>query len=327
MYPAVIVIKWPLPTVLFVTNYPLEREIARLARDLVANGIQVITPQSTCGGPYVNGPVDSFNVREAVGIADFLLVLQHGHLTPNWSHFKNQFVKEYEEKKGKGRTIWLIPGRGFGATTGDRTFLLENMVGAELDRLLTILKGEPVSGARRATLEQPIKIPTAIAKGMTGDREVEVFFSYSHQDETLRNDLEKHLSALKRSKSVRAWNDRKITPGLEWKHEISGALESADLILLLISADFLASDYCYDKEMQRAMERHEAGEARVVPVILRPCDWTSTPFAKLQALPKDAKAVTSWKVRDRALSDVATGIRKTVEEIANKELTNKRGQE
>jgi len=79
---------------------------------------------------------------------------------------------------------------------------------------------------------------------------------------------------------------------------------------VLISADFVASDYCYEKEMKRAMERHEKGEARVVLVILRSCDWHSTPFGKLQGLPKDGKAVTSWGNRDEAWNDVARGIRR-----------------
>ena len=89
------------------------------------------------------------------------------------------------------------------------------------------------------------------------------------------------------------WHDRRIAPGQEWAGEIDDALEHADVVLLLVSADFLASDYCYDKEMTRALTRHEQGSARVVPVILRPCDWQSSPFGKLQALPLDGKPVTS----------------------------------
>ncbi|MDQ3959532.1 MAG: toll/interleukin-1 receptor domain-containing protein [Pseudomonadota bacterium] len=88
-----------------------------------------------------------------------------------------------------------------------------------------------------------------------------------------------------------------------------------DLILLLVSADFVASDYCYEIEMRAALKRHEKGEAKVVPIILRACQWRHTLFGKLQALPKDGKPVTSWPNRDEAWTDVAEGIKKTVEEI------------
>jgi TIR domain len=142
---------------------------------------------------------------------------------------------------------------------------------------------------------------------------IEVFCSYSHKDEELRDDLDKHLAILKRQGVISGWHDRKITAGSEWAGEIDEHLYSAQIILLLISADFLASDYCYDLEMKRAMERHRAGEARVIPVILRPVDWSGTPFGKLQALPKDGRPITSWSNRDEALKDVAVGVRKTLE--------------
>ncbi len=144
---------------------------------------------------------------------------------------------------------------------------------------------------------------------------VDVFFSYSHQDEALRDILETHLSLLKREGRIRSWHDRKIVPGESWKHAIDEHLECAGLILLLVSSDFLASDYCYDLEMKRALERHHAAEARVVPIILRPCDWTSSPFAALQGLPKDAKPITTWENRDEAFLDVAKGLRRMLDEL------------
>ncbi len=144
---------------------------------------------------------------------------------------------------------------------------------------------------------------------------VDVFFSYSHQDEALRDTLETHLSLLKREGRIRSWHDRKIVPGESWKDAIDEHLESAQLILLLVSSDFLASDYCYDLEMKRALERHEAGEARVVPIILRPCDWTSSPFAGLQGLPKDARPITTWENQDEAFLDVAKGLRRMLDEL------------
>lgn len=138
---------------------------------------------------------------------------------------------------------------------------------------------------------------------------VEVFYSYSHKDEEFRDELEKHLVMLKREGFISGWHDRKIEAGIEWRDQINEHLESAGIILLLISSDFLASDYCYDIEMKRAMQRHDNGEARVIPIILRTCDWRSGPFAKLQALPKNATPIKSWVDKDEAFTDVAAGIR------------------
>src|SRR5215469_1143805 len=145
----------------------------------------------------------------------------------------------------------------------------------------------------------------------------EVFFSYAHNDEDLRNELANHLSLLKRQSVIREWHDRQITAGEEWAGEISSHLQSAEIILLLVSSDFLASDYCYDIEMQRALERHEAGDARVIPIILRPVDWHDAPFGKLQALPTDGKPVDSrnWYSKDEAFYDVTQGIRRVIEEL------------
>lgn len=101
---------------------------------------------------------------------------------------------------------------------------------------------------------------------------IEVFFAYSHKDESLRDELETHLSILRRGGVISSWHDRRISAGREWVGEIDSHLNRADIILLLVSSDFIASDYCYKKEMARAIERHDRGEARVIPVILRECD-------------------------------------------------------
>lgn len=140
-----------------------------------------------------------------------------------------------------------------------------------------------------------------------------VFFSYSHQDEELRNRLEKHLALLKRQGLVEAWHDRCIDAGSELDQVISSNLESANIILLLVSVDFLASDYCYSREMLRAMKRHEEGTAVVIPVILRPCDWHSAPFGKLLAIPRDGKPITSWADIDEPLTEIALQIRARLE--------------
>ena len=110
---------------------------------------------------------------------------------------------------------------------------------------------------------------------------ISLFYSYSHKDEALRKKLETHLSLLKDQGVISGWHDRRIEAGTEWDGVINENLEEAGMILLLVSADFLASRYCRDVEIARAMERHEAGTARVIPVILRPVDWHSAPFGKL----------------------------------------------
>ncbi len=146
-------------------------------------------------------------------------------------------------------------------------------------------------------------------------RQIEVFFSYSHKDESLRDELDAHLSALKHQDKISNWHDRKILPGDEWANAIDARLEAADLILLLISADFLASKYC-NIELQHALERQQAGEARVIPIILRPVDWQGSPLEKLQGLPTNFKPVTEWDDRDVAFRDVAKGIRAAVDQLA-----------
>ncbi len=146
---------------------------------------------------------------------------------------------------------------------------------------------------------------------------IEVFFSYSHKDEELRDEMAKHLTILKRQGVITTWHDREISAGTEWAGAIDDHMNTAQVILLLISPDFLASDYCWDIELKRAMERHEAREARVIPVILRPVDnWYEAPFGKLQAFPTNGKPVTTWANRDEAFANVAQAIRKAVQELA-----------
>lgn len=114
---------------------------------------------------------------------------------------------------------------------------------------------------------------------------------------------------MKRLGLIEEWHDRKITAGSEWNKIISDSLENANIILLLVSIDFISSEYCYDIELERALERHANDEAVVVPIVIRNCLWQHTPFAKLQALPKDAKAVSSWGDRDDAFSTIAESVR------------------
>lgn len=142
-----------------------------------------------------------------------------------------------------------------------------------------------------------------------------VFFSYSHADEGLRDQLEKQLALLKRQGVIETWHDRRIGAGQELNREIDAHVEHDDIILLLVSADFLASDYCYDREMVRAMERHERSEAIVIPVILRACDWHGAPFGKLMAVPSDGRPITLWSDRDQAMLEVAKAVRAAAERL------------
>ncbi len=137
-----------------------------------------------------------------------------------------------------------------------------------------------------------------------------LFVSYSHEDEKHRRRLATELRPLERDGLVEVWHDRRILPGDDWKGKIAERLETADLILFLVSPDLLASDYVHDVEARRALERHQAGEARVVPVLVRPTEnWRSSPLAGIQVLPSDARPVTDWPSKDRAWADVVKGLR------------------
>jgi len=167
-----------------------------------------------------------------------------------------------------------------------------------------LLNGVDLEGARRVEREFDLR-----------GEAVRLFLSYSHKDESLRNELETHLKLMLRQRLIETWHDRLIDAGDEWKDKIDDNLERAEIILLLVSADFIASDYCYEKEMTRALELHEKGEARVIPVIGRDVNWTHAPFAKLQAMPKDGLAVTKWPDKDSAWRNVSEGIEKVAEEM------------
>jgi len=133
-----------------------------------------------------------------------------------------------------------------------------------------------------------------------------IFLAYSRKDSEYLNEFKTHIAPIERSGEVTIWYDGKIVPGSTWETEIKDRLHNADIILLLVSANSIASDYFYNKEMKDALVRHSNGSARVVPLILRPCAWKATPLSKLQAIPKNGKAVTSWEDRDEAYSDAVT---------------------
>jgi hypothetical protein len=158
--------------------------------------------------------------------------------------------------------------------------------------------------------------------GQRMKKPLQLFCCYAHNDQKYLYKLKNHLMALQRENLIEVKADIDIQPGAEWEREIDHHLENAQIILLLISAEFLASNYCYEKEMQQALRRHEQGTARVVPVIIRPSSWQGTPLRKLQVLPKGAKPVSSWENVDEALLDISEGIRRIIEPMAANSSAN-----
>ncbi len=149
-----------------------------------------------------------------------------------------------------------------------------------------------------------------MANGIDQPGPIRLFYSYAHADEALRRKLEAQLAALRRAGLIIEWHDRMIQPGQKWAAAIDRNLAEADVILLLVSSDFINSDYCWSVEMTAALAREKRGEAIVVAVILRPCQWQLTTFADLQAIPTNGEPVTSrsWASEDEAFNDVAAQI-------------------
>jgi len=146
---------------------------------------------------------------------------------------------------------------------------------------------------------------------------LEVCYSYADADEPLLRELEKHLSLLKHTGLVTTWHKRQVPAGSDWQVLVNSHLSSASLILLLLSANFLASEYCYSIEMQHALQRQEAGTASIIPILLSPVDWPSSPFGSLKALPSNGKPITMWRNRNAAFADVVQGVRATIQGIQN----------
>ncbi len=142
---------------------------------------------------------------------------------------------------------------------------------------------------------------------------LKIFYCYAHEDKILREQLENHLATLKHSGQIVTWHDREILPGADWTQEIFTNLNTAHIILLLVSPYFMRSDYCYGTEMRLALERHKEGNAYVIPIIMRPVEWKETPIGVLQALPDEGKPITLWRNRDEAFQNVIQGITKVIE--------------
>jgi hypothetical protein len=151
--------------------------------------------------------------------------------------------------------------------------------------------------------------------GADVQRLLSVFVAYAREDEFHLEALHTHLAMLRRQGQVDVWYDRRIEPGKDWEREIDREIETAALILLLVSPNFLDSDYCFGTEMQIALRRHNAGGARVIPIVVRPCEWQKTELAKIQALPKDGLPISRWSDNDVAWLDVTAGIRRAVDSL------------
>ena len=145
---------------------------------------------------------------------------------------------------------------------------------------------------------------------------IPVFFSYSHKDEIYKKTFETHLSILQKQGYISIWTDRKIMVGDDWEDEINLNLQSAKIIFLLVSANFLASEYCYDTETVYAIEQHQKGNAVVIPLILKPCLWEKSNFKHIQACPENGKPISTWKNKDQAWLNVSQHIVEVIEKLS-----------
>jgi hypothetical protein len=190
---------------------------------------------------------------------------------------------------------------------------------AEMLRNETVADAAVTAGFSIMKSDEPFyfrrNLKTGKTEGVLPNDGLLLFCSYSHKDEKHRENFGEHLSNLVRQGLIREWHDRMLSGGVEWAKEIDSKLESAKIFVFLVSASFNASNYCNEIEGKRALQRHDEGSARVVPVLVRPVDYEGAPFAKLQMAPKDALAVTLWENEDLAWRDVARTIRNVVREI------------
>ena len=163
--------------------------------------------------------------------------------------------------------------------------------------------------------EEGVIMPFRTKKDPTA--KVKVFLSYAHEDEAYKTELDKHLAVQKRGEKIQVWNDRELKAGKFIHDEIDEHLTESDLIILLLSADFFDSEYCYCVEMQKAIQLNEKGENIIIPVIVRPCDWLDSPLKQIVALPQDGKPINMWENQDEAYMNIVQGIKEAIAEIQN----------
>ena len=271
------------------------------------------------GSGLKNAPIPLFNLPDDIrsqysltqiceGIEEVESLLEHEpetlkkHWPPDLVAF---FQREFYENM-VAVSIWQSVPRS--ALTSITSAIRDEIA----DYILALQKINPDILSTERTLDNSeggsLLIPKVRRKQRMPEKQLKVFLSYSHADETYKNDLDKHFASLRRNGYVSTWNDRMISGGSDWENEIDENIKSADIILLLISADFIDSDYCYGREMNIALDRHDNAEAIVVPIIVRHTHLDDTPFMSLQAFPKDARPISSFADRDEAYAQIARAI-------------------
>ncbi len=153
---------------------------------------------------------------------------------------------------------------------------------------------------------------------------IKLFISYAHEDEGYKNELEKHLITYKRNGTIESWDDREILPGKEWEEEIRHQIENSQLILFLISPDFISSEYINDVELKKAFDRYRKREVMMIPIIIRPADFSSLEISKFQALPKDGRPISTWEDKDEAWLDVVKQLKKVFKSLNDDNLKLKK---
>ncbi|KYF75481.1 hypothetical protein BE17_33675 [Sorangium cellulosum] len=234
----------------------------------------------------------------------------------DYRHFRlalAEDVARFQAEHQPEERVFVLP---YGTTRTDLASFLRSLVpGAPATRPATSHAPPP------AIATAPMSAPRAAAAGVItppARRPLRVVFGYSRRDDEYRDRLHVHLTPLRRQGLIDTWHDALMDPGVNVRAAVNDRFDAADIVLLLISASFLASDFSYGDVMQRVLARHNAGETRVVPILLSPCDWQGSPYGELQALPRNARPITSWTDHDEAFLDVVRSIRLLVEELAAK---------
>ena len=169
---------------------------------------------------------------------------------------------------------------------------------------------------RNRTMDKPVmQIDYEEEKNLHQEKKIGVFISYSHEDAEYKEMLIQHLSPLKRSGKIAAWSDEELLPGSKLDEKIKEQLRQNDIIILMVSSSFIDSDYCYETEMREAIAKAKAGECKIVPVIVRPCMWSETPFKDFLALPHDGKAISQYENKDEAYTEIVQGVKRLIEEM------------
>jgi hypothetical protein len=281
-------------------------------RDVLAASLsrQTIDPRESPGG------IELISIKELEGEAADSMVLQD---------LSFERIRSFQRRVERFFGVKLIVvGGGFGCTKinfdietsikEDKKEILIQLIQDSDFRKIALKYGFSFGILKDTQIVADFK--SGMIAGPSDNQGLLLYCSYSHYDEKYRRQLEKHLSALNRIGLIRIWHDRKIMPGVDWQMEIDSHLESSDIILLLISADFIESQYCYSLELETAISRHDNGRSRVIPILIRFVDWEGTPFSKLQIIPRGNRPIEAWRSRDKGWTEVAKEIRRAVYEIS-----------